>query len=324
LYGQSGWRGSYSLAQVWYSSKKGAEMSVRKGLKWIGIVFGSLVGLLVLALGVVYLLGEAKLNKKYELSVESITVSTDAQAVQRGEHLATAILLCTRCHGENLAGQVYFDEPGLLTIPSPNLTAGKGGIGQTYTDEDWLRAIRHGVGKDGHGLFFMPAPAFQVYSEQDTAALLAYLKQLPPVDNELPTRSFELIAKVMTGVGAIPPMPVDLVDHAAPFGAVVNGLTPDYGSVLAGTCKECHGEKLNGTPFGPPGQEVMTPNLTPGGELAAWNEADFTKTMRTGVTPAGRPLNGEMPWKYYGKMTDDELKAIWLYLQSLPSLKTGE
>lgn len=297
---------------------------VRNILKWVGIVLGSLVGLLVLALVVVYLLGDAKLNKKYAVPVESITVSTDALAVQRGEHLATAILLCTRCHGENLAGQVYFDAPGLLTIPSPNLTSGKGGVGQNYSDEDWLRAIRHGVGKDGRGLFLMPAPAFQAYSKEDTAALLAYLKQLPPVDNELPERSFAPMAKVMTGVGAMPPMPVDLVDHDGPYGAVGTGVTPDYGSVLAATCKECHGEKLNGTPFGPPGQEVMSPNLTPGGELAVWTEADFTKTIRTGVTPAGRPLSEEMPWKYYAKMTDDELKAVWLYLRSRPSLQTGE
>lgn len=56
-------------------------------LKWVGIGLGSLVGLLVQALEVVYKLGDAKLNKKYEVSVERITVSPDAQAVQRGEHL---------------------------------------------------------------------------------------------------------------------------------------------------------------------------------------------------------------------------------------------
>lgn len=296
---------------------------VKKILKWVGIVLGSLIGLLVLALVVLYLLGSAKLNKTYDVPVEAITIPAEADAAQRGEHL-TKIMLCTRCHGDNLAGKVYFDEPGLLTIPSPNLTAGRGGIGQTFTDEDWLRAIRHGVGSDGRGLFLMPAPAFQAYSEKDTAALVAYLKSLPPVDHNLPERRFEPIAYVMTGLGALPPMPVDLVDHSAPYPTVEAGLTKEYGQILAATCKECHGEKLNGIPFGPPGQQVITPNLTPGGELADWSEADFITTIRTGVTPTNRPLIEDMPWKDYGKMTDDELKALWMYLQSLPAVQESD
>lgn len=81
--------------------------------------------------------------------------------------------------------------------------------------------------------------------------------------------------------------------------------------------------KKVGIPFGPPGQEVPTPNLTLGGELAAWTEQGFIDTMRSGVTPFGRSLNEEMPWKYFGQMTDDELKAVWMYLQTRPALKQG-
>lgn len=68
---------------------------------------------------------------------------------------------------------------------------------------------------------------------------------------------------------------------------------------------------------------IPTPNLTPGGELAAWSEEDFFKTMRTGITPSGHQLDVEMPWMYYGRMTDEELRAMWLYLQSLPALAQG-
>ena len=80
---------------------------------------------------------------------------------------------------------------------------------------------------------------------------------------------------------------------------------------------------IDGKPFGPPGQEVPTPNLTPGGELAAWSEQGFFTTMRTGMTPEGRILNDDMPWKYFGQMSDDELRAVWMYLQSLPALEQG-
>ena len=65
------------------------------------------------------------------------------------------------------------------------------------------------------------------------------------------------------------------------------------------------------------------PNLTSGGEMVAWSEQDFFTTIRSGVTPSGRQLNEEMPWKFYGQMTDEELKALWLYLQSLPALEQG-
>jgi hypothetical protein len=71
-----------------------------------------------------------------------------------------------------------------------------------------------------------------------------------------------------------------------------------------------------------PTSNLLGPNLTPGGELAAWSEADFIQTIRTGATPSGHQLNAVMPWKTYGKMSDDELKATFLYLQSLPKLAT--
>jgi len=65
-------------------------------------------------------------------------------------------------------------------------------------------------------------------------------------------------------------------------------------------------------------------NLTPGGEVGFWSEGQFIATMRTGVTPGGHRLIEFMPWKYFGEMTDDELKAVWLYLQSLPALEHGK
>jgi hypothetical protein len=90
----------------------------KKMLKWIGIILGGMVGLLVLAALVLYLLGTSQLNKKFEVPVEAINVPADAQAVRRGEHLAT-IFMCTRCHMDNMGGQVYFEVPGMVSIPTP-------------------------------------------------------------------------------------------------------------------------------------------------------------------------------------------------------------
>jgi mono/diheme cytochrome c family protein len=297
---------------------------IRKILKWIGIMLGGLIGLLVLAFIVLYIIGGAKVNKKYEVPVEAVSIPTDADAVQRGKHIAT-IFICTSCHTENLGGEHYFVVPGMISIPTPNLTSGAGGVGATNTDEDWVRAIRHGVGHDGRALFVMPSNTFYYLSDGDLGSLLAYIKSLPPVDNELPERRIEPLGRMMMALGMFPPLPVDRINHTSPPPAAPElDVTVAYGQYLSRTCTECHGVNLNGAPFGPPGQEVPTPNLTPGGEIAAWSEEDFIATLRTGVTPGGHQLKETMPWRYFGQMTDDELKAVWMYLQSLPALPQGK
>src|SRR6266536_5131548 len=102
-------------------------LMIRKILKWIGIVLGSLIGLLVVAFVVLVIIGGARANKKYDIPVETISVPTDAEAIQRGEHVAR-IHFCQECHAENFSGTMYFAVPVLLRIASPNLTSGAGGI----------------------------------------------------------------------------------------------------------------------------------------------------------------------------------------------------
>lgn len=297
---------------------------IRKFLKWTGIVLGSLVGLLVVAFVALYLIGSARLNRKYDIPVETVAIPTDQDSILRGEHVAR-IHFCQRCHMNDFSGTVTYEIPGLLSIPTPNLTSGTGGVGSFYTDEDWVRAIRHGVGYDDRALWIMPSENFSHLSDEDLVALIAYLQSLPPVDNELPERRFEPMGRVMLALGMVPPVAADRIDHAAPhLAAVEAGVTPEYGEYLVRTmCTECHGADLNGAPFGPPGQEVPSPNLTPGGELVAWSDQDFANTMHTGVTPGGHQLNEEMPWQYFSQMTDDELEAVWLYLNSLPAREQG-
>src|SRR5512134_3534589 len=98
---------------------------IRRILKWIGIVLGSLIGLLVLAFVVLYAIGTVRWNKlhvEYEVPVETIPIPTDQASIARGEHIAT-IRMCRSCHTEELSGQ--FDSvPGLITLSIPNLTAG--------------------------------------------------------------------------------------------------------------------------------------------------------------------------------------------------------
>jgi mono/diheme cytochrome c family protein len=302
---------------------------ILKIFRWIGIVLGSLLGLLLLAFLVLYIIGSVKWSRmhgKYDVPVETITIPTGQAAIVRGEHIAT-LHLCRICHTEALSGQAV-SVPGLLTFGIPNLTSGVGGVGATNTDEEWVRAIRHGVGHDDRGLAMMPVRTFYYLSDEDLGALIAYLKSLPPVDNELPPTDLGPLGRVMLALGQLPPeiIPnVTMIEHTAPRPvAPVPGVTVEYGEYLARTCALCHGPNLNGQTVQLDGPPVLTANLTPGGELSFWSEADFITTMRTGVTPSGHQLKAEMPWKYLGQMTDDELKTVWLYLQSLPALGQGK
>ena len=303
---------------------------IRKILKWIGIVLGSLVGLLVLSFMVLYTIGSIKWNKihgKYDVPVETITIPTDPASIARGEHVAI-IHMCGDCHNDDFSG-ISDSAPGLITVSIPNLTAGAGGVGATNTDEDWVGAVRHGVGYDGRGLLLMPSSTWYYLSDQDLGALIAYLKSLPLVDNEMPETELGPLGRVMLALGLLPPEIVPNVisiDHDAPRPIPPEpGVTVEYGLYLARTCMICHGPELNGRTISMGGPEkYVALNLTPGGELQGWSEDDFIKTMRTGITPGGHQINDVMPWEYFGQMTDDEMKAVWLYLQSLPELPQGK
>jgi mono/diheme cytochrome c family protein len=294
---------------------------MKKVFKWIGIVLGSLVGLILLAALTLFLMGSARLNKTYDVPPSNLTIPTDAASIARGQHIAET--LCEGCHGADLSGiNNWFAAGPLGTIDSANLTSGKGGVGQTFTDEDFVRAIRHGIDLKGKPTF-MPAVVSTSYmSDEDLAAVIAYVKSVPPVDHITNGKHFTPLAKIMLAAGMIGKLPAEEVSHAVHVTAPAPGVTAEYGAYLVDThdCHVCHGQNMNGGKFPDPTIKIITPNLTQGGELGAWTEADFVNTLKTGVTPYGHQLSDNMPWKEFRHMTDDELKAIWMYLQSLPKL----
>ena len=218
--------------------------------------------------------------------------------------------------------------PGLITLAVPNLTSGSGGVGATNTDEYWVRAIRHGVGHDGKGLVLMPSRIWYYLSDEELGALIAYLKSLPPMDNEMPKTELGPLSRVMLALGQLPPeiVPnVTVIDHYAPRPVVTeSGVTVEYGEYLANTCTLCHGSNLNGRTLREGGNVYVALNLTRSGEMKGWSEEDFIATTRIGVTPGGHKLIDFMPWKYFGQMTDEELSAVWMYAQSLPALTQGK
>ena len=205
---------------------------MKKVLKWIGILLGLLVGLIVLTIGVIYAITQARLNKTYSIQVEPISISTDAATIERGQHVAV-IRFCTECHGANMAGRMFFDDPVIGRIATTNLTSGKGGVGGELRDEDWVRAIRHGIRPNGKPLLIMPAGEFYYLSDADLGAVIAYVKSLPPVDNELPANKIGPLFRVAMVFMDVVTLPAEVIDHGAsrPIAPEV-GATVEYGRYL--------------------------------------------------------------------------------------------
>ncbi|MCA9917592.1 MAG: cytochrome c [Anaerolineales bacterium] len=294
---------------------------MKRFLKWLGIIILVLVGILAVGGGILYASTGRRLSKTYDFPVETVAVGNDTAVLERGEHLAT--ILCTGCHGSNLGGTPFFEDPSLGSVPASNLTSGAGGVGSQYDDASWVRAIRHGVGYDDQALFIMPAGDFYHMSDEDLGAVIAYLKTLPPVDNELGEKQLKPLTRILVAAGAFGDvLNVETIDHEGPRpGYPTEEASTAYGDYLTRLvgCTTCHGDNLAGgqdpDPAAPP-----APNITPGGSVQAWTEEDFFVAMQTGITPSGHQLSDFMPWQALAQMNDTELQAIWLYLQDLPAL----
>jgi len=294
--------------------------------KWLARGAAVLVGLLALGAASVFALSQARLAHRYAVPAESVVIPNDPAAIAHGRHLAI-ISGCIDCHGQDLSGRVFFENAMIGRFVAPNLTKGKGGI--TFTDQDWIHAIRHGVRPDGKSLLVMPSKQFYALSDADLGALIAYLKTVPPADNVLPPSALSPMGRVlMLVMKDLPLLAAERIDHgAARPPAPRAGVTVEYGKYLAVRCTGCHGETLAGgkIPGAPPDWPPAL-NLTPypGAAVAQWSEADFTNALRTGITPRGHQFDARyMPWKVLGQMTDDETKAVWLYLKSLPPREYG-
>ena len=286
----------------------------------------TLVVLAVGVLGVAWWRMEAALDRVYTLADVQLDVSGDPAQVERGRHLAVT-RGCTDCHGDDLAGRVVIDAGPIGLYVAANLTAAGAGAGMDANIFE--HAVRHGVGRDGRPLRFMPATDFAGMGDDDVAALFAYVQSVPPASKPLPETRIGPLGRVLYLFDQIPVLiTAEAVDHAAasaPRAAPIAAATADYGRYLASGCTGCHGERFAGGRIpGAPPELPIAANLTPHPSgLGAWSEADFIRAIREGKRPDGSDIDPFMPWKSLGQMTDIELRALYAYLQSLPPLPRG-
>ena len=206
----------------------------------------------------------------------------------------------------------------LARIDTSNLTPHPGSATAAYTDLDWVRTIRHGVRKDGRSLMIMPSVSFWHLSDADLGAIVAYLKSAPPVERKAEPRTLRPLGIGLVGAGLFDSeFSGAVIDHSAPRPAApAKEPSIEFGRYLTASfgCYHCHGPEFAGQK--PPDPKApFAPNLTQGGALKEWNEETFLHMART------RP-GRDMPWKSLASMTDDELRAVWRYLSSLPPKAT--
>ena len=297
-------------------------------MKTLGKILGGLVVVVIMVLSTIFVFSTQTLNKSIEYTDASPPIPKDSASIARGRHLSRAISKCVDCHGEDLGGQVVFDAMPMGRVVAPNLTTGRGGIAGNRTDDDLLRAIRHGIGPGGRALALMPARNYWHMSDADVASLVAYLRTVPPVDRELQPTGFGLVGRVLLLKGDLDGMfEAKAMDHVARRGATPPAdTTAEYGRYLAeiGGCTGCHGATLSGgTIPGAPPDTRPSANITPEG-IGSWTEADFFKALREGVRPNGTPIDSTiMPIKMTREMTDQETKAIYLFLKTVPPKASG-
>jgi len=297
-------------------------------MKTLGKILGGLVVVVIMILSTIFVFSTQTLNKNIEYTDASPPIPKDSASIERGRHLSRAISKCVECHGDDFGGAVVIDAMPMGRVVAPNLTSGRGGIAANRTDDDFLRAIRHGIGSGGQALALMPSRNYWNMSDADVGSLIAYLRTIPAVDRELPPTGYGLVGRVLLLKGDLDGMyEAKAMDHMARRGAQPPAdTTVEYGHYLAeiGGCTGCHGPGLSGGAL-PGASPDMKPsaNLTPEG-IGTWTEADFFKAVREGMRPNGTAIDSTvMPIRLTREMTDQETKAIYMFLKTVPPKASG-
>ena len=292
---------------------------MKRFLKWTAYTLGVLFVIILLSSWYFASSFNKELEKVISYEVEDLSIPTDSLSVERGRVLSVS---CRSCHGVDLAGKVFFDDPNAGTLPSSNLTRAKGSQTENYTNRDFVKAIRHGLNKEGKRIMIMPCKSYANMSDVDLGCLIAFINTLPKVENSLGERKFTYLTQAMAGSGLFGDIfHYDLLDHEKikHVEHVPVGLTLPYGSYLANVqgCTDCHGKNFKGGPSPDP-ESPPAPDLSLTGATGKWSEEEFIQIFRTGKTPEGKILNDAfMPFSGLGAHSDEEIKAVYRYITSL-------
>jgi mono/diheme cytochrome c family protein len=283
-------------------------------LKWGGAGLAAVSVVVASSASALTLVGMVKQHAR-SAPVPDLKVEATPERIARGKTVVDGF--CSACHSSTgtLTGGLdvgkHFPVP-VGSFVSSNLTPA--GRLQRWSDGEIFRAIRNGVDADGRWLTVMSYTNAGSLSDDDTLAVIAYIRSVPaagaPTPN--PPDRLNLLGLAMLGAGMLPSgKPVTARSITAP----PKGPTFEFGEYVLSyqDCRECHGRNLTG---GVPGQiGPLGPDLN---LIKQWKLSEFIATMRTGIDPNGHELSRQMPWRPLGRMDDEELAAIYEYLSRLP------
>jgi mono/diheme cytochrome c family protein len=251
------------------------------------------------------------------------------RAIANGKHLVESRFACVECHGRNFGGGKMIDSPAIGRILGVNLTSGRGGQIASYKASDWDRIVRHGVLPDGRPAA-MPSRDYFGMSDHELSDVAAYIRSVPPVDNDVPRPTTGPVGKLLIATGKLPLAADMLPDHQAPHAVEPppSAVTVEFGKHLVQVCTGCHRENLSGGPIAG-GDPAWPPalNLTPHADgIAGWTYDDFVTALREGKRKSGVALRPPMSAmkSYASHLTETELKAMWAYLQTVPPVPTPQ
>jgi mono/diheme cytochrome c family protein len=263
--------------------------------------------------------------------------AVDDEELQRGEYLF-GVASCGICHtdtankGAWLAGGRAL-KTAFGVFYTPNITPDKEhGIGK-WSDADFLKALRKGVGPDGSDYYpVFPYTSFTLMADQDILAIKAYLFTQPavPQDNRRHQLRFPYSIRL-----ALIPWKI-LYFREGPFVAdPTRSEAWNRGAYLAQAvahCGECHtprgalgavdkSRRLGGVVDGPDGQDA--PDITPHPEaLGKWSTNDISSLLKDGITPNGDFVGKGMAdiVRETKNLTEADRRAIAVYIKSVPPI----
>jgi hypothetical protein len=308
----------------------------------------SLIIIAALLLVIAGLVGFAEYRISSMAAAPDINIERTPARLIRGEYLANNVMACLDCHSTrdwNLyagpvkpgtlgaGGEKFGEEIGLPgTFYARNLTPSYLG---DWTDGEIVRAITTGISKDGSPLFpIMPYHSFGKLDLEDIYAVVAYLRTLEPIENEVPASEPNLPMTIIMNM--MPQEPQHVTRPA-------RNVMPAYGEYVATAagCADCHTPFDGGQPvaemqyaggreFPLPGfGTVRAPNLTPHRQsgLGGWTREMFIRRFKlyadsTYSSPSVKPgqLQTVMPWEVYAGISEDDLGAMYDFLMSIDAI----
>jgi cytochrome c553 len=190
-----------------------------------------------------------------------------------------------------------------------------------------VRTVRHGVKPNGNPVMIMPSEDYSRLTDEDMAALVAFLQQMRPVPGNKAVIDVPAQVKALYAFGMIQDAS-EKIDHArAPARLLPAAVTPEYGAYVANACIGCHGAALSGgrIPGTPPSWPAAA-NLTPGkgSAMVRYSSPElFMAMLRSGHRPDGKPISPVMPFGSLKQMNDTDVRALYAYLKTVPPREAG-